>query len=234
MRLWIISAMLFCALTIDAQGDTATLAYDGEVQQRIEDYERRLKRYHNFFHSLVPDFLRVQFAGSTGLINVGSGWAYGSRNQHETDVMVGYVPKYDKDTHLLTLTLRQTFVPWTRRLSAGTVPDGTTVGHPSLTFQPLSCGIFVNSVLDSDYWTREPDRYPGTDYYSFSSKLRLHIFIGQRYTYHIPRSRRFLCRQVSIVWELSTCDLYLISKIVNKSLHMHDILSLSLGLKYDF
>lgn len=226
MRLLIINALLLCFLSIGAQSDTLSSvphADEAKVQRQIEDYERRLERYHSFFHSLVPDFLRLQFAGSTGLINVGSGWGYGRHNKHETDVMVGYVPKYCKDTYLLTLTLRQTFVPWTRKLY-----------REALTFQPLSCGMFINSVLDGEYWTREPDRYPGTDYYSFSSKLRLHIFVGQRYTYHIPKSRRFLCKQVSIVWELSTCDLYLISKIVNRSLHMHDILSLSLGLKYDF
>lgn len=38
-------------------------------------------------------------------------------------------------------------------------------------------------------------------------------------------------RHVSLFYELSTCELYLISKVTNKSLSMRDILRLSFGVK---
>lgn len=230
MRLWIIS-LLFCfSMTAVAQTDSLATKNDSllssheqEMLQKIERYEKRLQRYEGFFHSLTPDFIRVQYAGSIGLVNVGSGWAYGKHQQHETDVMLGFVPKYDKESPFFTFTLRQTYVPWTKPL-----------GGELFSVQPLSCGIFLNSVLDSEYWTREPDRYPNASYYRFSSKVRVHLFVGQRYTLNIPEHKRYLSQKVSAVWELSTCDLYLVSKAINKTLPFWQTLSLSFGLKYDF
>lgn len=231
IRLWIISILFSFVTNVAAQSDSLTMKSDTtvvsqheiELMEKIDRYEHRLERYQKFFRSLTPDFIRVQYAGSTGLLNVGFGWEYGKRNQHETDIMLGYVPKYDKESHFFTFTLRQTYVPWTRPLY-----------RDQFTFQPLSCGIFLNSVLDSGYWTREPDRYPDANYYRFSSKIRAHIFIGQRYTMHIPKHKRYLASRVSAIWELSTCDLYIVSKAINKTLPLVDILSLSLGLKYEF
>lgn len=231
MRLWIISFLLAFGINVMAQSDSLTINGDSlavskrekELLQKIERYEHRLERYQNFFSSLTPDFIRVQYAGSTGLLNVGCGWEYGKRSQHETDIMLGYVPRYDKDSPFFTFTLRQTYVPWTKPLYADLI-----------TFQPLSCGVFFNSVLDSEYWTREPDRYPDASYYRFSSKIRAHLFVGQRYTLHIPKHKRYLSSKVSAVWELSTCDLYVVSKAINKTLPFWDTLSLSFGLKYEF
>lgn len=231
MRLLIISILFSISASGAAHTDSLIVRSDTtvvskrekELLEKIDRYEHRLERYQRFFHSLTPDFVRFQYAGSVGLLNVGCGWEYGKRDQHETDIMLGYVPEYDKDSHFFTFTLRQTYVPWTKPLYPGVI-----------TFQPLSCGVFLNSVLDSDYWTREPERYPDASYYRFSSKIRVHVFIGQRYTLHIPKHKRILSSKVSAVWELSTCDLYVVSKAVNKTLPFWKTLSLSLGLKYDF
>lgn len=230
VRLWIISLFAFMAMSASAQIDSTASELDSvvspheaELMRKIEKYEQRLERYQSFFQSLAPDFIRLQFAGSVGLLNAGCGWEYGKRQQHETDIMFGYVPKYDKVSRFFTFTIRQTYVPWS-------VP----LYKDKITLQPLSCGAFINSVLDSEYWTREPDRYPNANYYRFSSKIRAHIFIGQRYCWNIPRYKRYLSRQISAVWELSTCDLYIVSKVPNKALPIHEILSLSFGLKYDF
>ena len=193
------------------------------LNRRLNAHERKLTRYHRFWNSLIPDFARVQYAGSVGLINAGAGWAYGSHDQWETDFMIGYVPEYDAGYPFATLTLRETFVPWTKNLY-----------RQRYSFQPLSCGIFINTVLDSDYWVNEPGKYPGSSYYRFASKIRFHVFVGQRYTYIVPEARRTLGNKVSFVWELSTCDLYVVSKFINHTLPLIDILSLSFGLKLEF
>lgn len=230
MRLWIISFCILVAARVMAMDETLTVemdsvsnAYEAEMQRKIDRYEQRIEKYNNFFNSLVPDFVRFQFAGSVGLVNAGCGWEHGKQKKFETDIMLGFVPKYEKDAAFVTFTARETYVPWTKPLYG-----------EKFTFQPLACGVFVNSVLNSEYWTREPDRYPNGNYYRFSSKLRIHVFVGQRYTLNIPREKRFMSRSISGMWELSTCDLYLVSKAVNKTLPWYEILSLSLGVKFCF
>lgn len=199
-----------------------------KLNRKIAQYEKRIERRHKVWMSLLPSFYRFQYAGSIGLLNLGVGWEYGKHRQWETDIMFGFVPKYEKKQAFATFTLRQTYVPWTKGLYRSHERGGSKFCY---TWQPLSCGLFMNSVLRGDYWTNEPERYPDRDYYRFSSKIRFHLFLGQRYTVHIPRNKRYLSKQVSFVWELSTCDLYVVSKFVNHSIPLKDILSLSLGLK---
>lgn len=207
------------------QEDSLTIA---ALNEKIARYEARLARRNRVWMSLRSNFYRFQYAGSIGLLNLGAGWHYGKRHQWETDFMFGYVPCYDKDEAFATFTLRESFIPWRCHLYSFKSEKAKEV---QLSCQPLSCGIFFNSVLRGDYWTREPERYPDRNYYRFSSKIRLHLFIGQRYTIHIPKNRRYLIKDLSAVWELSSCDLYLISKFVNSSLPAKDIFSLSFGIK---
>lgn len=231
IKLLIISFFITFSASVMAQADSVTLKSDSTAVnirekkqlEKIDKYEHRLEMYQRFFYSLTPDFVRVQYAGSTGLLNIGCGWEYGKHQQNETDIMFGYVPKYKKDSPFFTFTIRQSYIPWTMPL-----------GDERFSMQPLSCGIFLNSVLDSEYWTREPERYPNRSYYRFPSKIRLHMFVGQRYTLHIPKHKRFISNKISAIWELSSCDLYIISKAINKTLPLWDTLSLSLGLKFEF
>lgn len=248
MRQLLFSLLLLLPCTVSAQTATPDLSHDS-LAARLATLERehatleneyaalesehaRLQRRARLWDAITPDHMRLQFCGNVGLVNLGVGWAYGKRDQWETDLMVGYVPKYTKDEALATLTLRQSFVPWTKGLY-----HGRTILHDRpvrFTLQPLSCGLMANAVLDGDYWVKEPVRYPDRDYYRFSTKVRFHIFVGQRYTMHFPNAERLFFKNASFVWEVSSCDLYLVSKIPNSWLSVTDILSLSLGLKMDF
>lgn len=223
-----------CATVTDSIA-ADTLLYNIKVQdtiaklnRRLAQYEKRIERRHKLWMSLLPSFYRFQYAGSIGMLNLGVGWEYGKHRQWETDFMFGYVPKYDKAQALATFTLRQTYVPWTKGLYRSRNHGSDKMWF---TWQPLSCGLYLNSVLHGDYWTKEPERYPDRDYYRFSTKIRFHIFLGQRYTLHIPRNKRYLAKSISFIWELSTCDLYVASKWNNASIPLKDILSLSFGLK---
>ena len=152
MRRFVISMLL--ALTASVAGarqvaDTLSMDTLPPLTKRQEAYIRRLERYHKFWRSLTPDFLRLQYAGSIGLINMGWGWAYARERRFETDIMLGFVPSYDKEDPFFTFTLRQSYMPW--RLPIGTKGFGC---------QPLSCGFFFNSVLRSDYWTENLSDIP--------------------------------------------------------------------------
>ena len=99
--------------------------------------------------------------------------------------------------------------------------------------EPLTCGLYMNTVFGDQFWVNEPDRYP-KGYYGFSNKVRFHVFMGQRLTYDIDPQRRFLAKSVTFFYEISTCDLYLISAVQNSYLRPRDYLSLSFGLKFQW
>ena len=65
----------------------------------------------------------------------------------------------------------------------------------------------------------------------FSTKIHTFLFIGQRLTLYTNRCTRSLLKGVTAYYELSTCDLYLISAVTNKSLDGWDIVGLSFGVK---
>lgn len=64
-------------------------------------------------------------------------------------------------------------------------------------------------------------------------QLRSNIFFGQRLRYNIPNSKRIMHQAISLYYEISTCDIYLISKITNKSYPWSKTLSLAIGIKWD-
>lgn len=182
-------------------------------------YDRRVHRYRRHWSSLIPTHLKMQFAGGMGLLSVGTGWDYGKRNQWETDLLLGILPKYSSDATKVTFTLKQNYIPWSLQIK-----------ESRFSAEPLTCGIYLNTVFGEDFWVREPERYP-KGYYTFSSKVRIHAFLGQRLTYDIDPQRRFAAKEITFFYEISTCDLYLISAITNRYLKPKDYLSLSFGVK---
>lgn len=182
-------------------------------------YDRRVHRYRRHWAALIPTHTKMQFAGNMGLLSFGFGWDYGKRNQWETDLLFGFVPKYDSDKAKATFTLKQNYIPWSLQIK-----------QSRFSAEPLSCGIYFNTVFGNEFWVSEPERYP-KGYYGFSSKIRIHAFLGQRLTYDIDPKRRFFAKAVTLFYELSTCDLYLISAATNRYLRPHDYLSLSFGVK---
>ena len=202
--------------TVWMQRPTMDSIYTSEANTR---YDRRIHRYRKRWYSLVPTYSKLQFAGNMGLLSVGFGWDYGKHNQWETDLLFGYLPKYDSDRVKVTMTLKQNYIPW-----------NITLGEGPFSFEPLTCGLYFNTVFGDEFWVSEPDRYP-SGYYGFSSKVRTHIFLGQRVTFDIPRKKRFMAKSITLFYELSSCDLYIVSAFTNSYLRMHDYLSLSFGLK---
>lgn len=194
--------------------DSAYISED----RRPNRYDRRVHRYRKHWESLIPTHTKLQFAGNMGLISLGTGWDYGKRNQWETDIFFGILPKYQSDRTKITMTLKQNYLPW----SIGLGKD--------FSVEPLACGMYFNTVFGEDFWTNEPDRYP-KGYYGFSSRVRIHVFLGQRLTYDIPPRLRLGARAVTFFYEISTCDLYVVSAFTNKYLKPRDYLSLSFGLK---
>lgn len=212
-------AMTLSAVSVcGAQDAPDSLAYRKKIEAELK-YEHRMDRRADFWSKLVPDMWAVQFAGGLGMISAGLGWDYGKNKQWETQIMLGFLPKRYNYHSYWTFTLREFFVPWRLKI------------NDSWSVRPLTVALSVNSILHGDFWMSEPDRYP-KGYYGFSSRMRFHLALGQRFTFSIPKYKRFLSKEVSLYYEVSTCELYVRQKILSGSIPLKDILMLGVGVIY--
>lgn len=189
--------------------------------KKAEAYEQRVNKYELAWKRLIPRYGKAQFAGMMGLVSIGTGWDYGRNKQWETDLLLGFLPKYSSRHFKITMTLKQNFIPWNCELS------------DRCSLDPLVCGLYINTIFNEDFWTDQPSKYP-SNYYPISTKLRFNIFIGQRISFKIPHERRFFAKSVSFFYELGTSDIHVLNKVGNKHLGVTDILSLSFGVKFQW
>lgn len=190
--------------------------------QDNDKYQKRVEYYKSKWQTLIPTHVKLQYAGSMGFLSFGTGWDYGKRDQWETDLILGYVPPASGDKAKVAFTIKQNYIPWQLPLNNG-----------NFSFEPLTTGLYVNTISGKDFWATEPDRYP-SGYYNLSTKIRFHIFLGERLSYQVPANKRWHFKEVTFFYEVSTCDLYLISAIQNSYLKPNDYLKLSLGVKFQF
>lgn len=192
-----------------------------EKSQPVENakQQKRKDRYIRHWASLIPNKFSLQYAGDIGFLSLGLGWDYGRHNQWETHIFMGYVPENHTQDGFWSFTLKEVYIPWRIKF------------HEKFCLEPFYCTLFMNSVLNSDFWTKEPDRYP-KGYYGFSSKIRFHLGFGQRITVNIPTARRFFADRFSLYYGVSTCDLYVRQKFLNSNVPLKDIICLTVGVQY--
>lgn len=236
MRLCIINLLLlFSLLSANAVMPTDTLSvedslkyfyYDSLAERGVylrksksTEYDRRVDKYRKHWAALIPTQLVVQNAGNMGFMSVGIGWDYGKHSQWETNLLFGYLPEYKSNRGKLTMTLKQNYIPWSIYLK-----DGWSV-------EPLSCGLYLNTVFGSEFWDRQPARYPDKYYEFLSTKMRANVFVGQRLTKIVPHNKRKMIKSITAFYEVSTCDLYVRSMIIDNYPSLWDILGLSIGIK---
>lgn len=196
--------LLFCLLS-----NTSVKA------QEENSYGRKTEKYTNVWMKLIPKYGKVQFAGSVGVLSFGGGWNYG-KDKWETDFLFGFVSSKEHEP-MATFTLKQNFIPWRYPI------------NDKITFEPLTCGIYFNTLLNGDFWTKQPAKYP-SDYYFFPTKIRTLAFIGERITFKVDN--KFIHNKyLTLFYELSTCDLYFLCALDNRTLKPKDYISLSFGIK---
>lgn len=170
---------------------------------------------------LIPSYAKIQYGGGMGLLSFGTGWAYGKHNQGETDMFFGFIPKYSTYKAKATFTLKQNYIPWSIQLAE------------RFSVEPFSVGAYLNVLFDNEFWLRQPLKYEA-GYYRLPSKMRFHLFCGQRITFNAGKGQNVSSNAISLFYELSTCDILLISRLGNSYLRPKDYLRLSFGLKYQF
>lgn len=216
MRLSVVLFSLCLALLPSRAGAQETGAQADLARTR---YEKMMTRRMEMWQRLIPDHYKMQFAGSIGMVSLGTGWTYGKKKQWETDLMFGFLPKFESERHKLVFTVKQSYVPWRLR-----------VKESAWVVQPLSCSMFLSSVLNEKFWTREPDRYP-KGYYGFSTRIRANLSLGQRIMYDIPDVSDWWVQDISLYYELGACDTDLCTFFGDRSIKFRQILSLAVGIK---
>ena len=91
-----------CILTLSTQN---TFAEDSK--EAVNKYDNRVHKYKQRWEKLIPTQTKIQYAGGMGLLSAGIGWDYGKHSQWESDVFLGFIPKYDSKRAQTTITLKQ-------------------------------------------------------------------------------------------------------------------------------
>jgi len=204
-------------------GDSISVTADDSLHrfaERESSYERRANKAKKRWAALIPRQFVVQNAGNMGMLSAGTGWDYGKRKQWETHLLIGFIPKHQSSRVKVTMTLKENFMPWNIDLKRG------------WSVNPLYASLYLNTVYGDEFWKSQPHRYPDKYYEFMSTKFRLNIALGQRFTFQIPHGMRRKSKSISLFYEISSCDLYIRSKFLDNSIPLKDIVGLSVGLKF--
>lgn len=166
--------------------------------------------------ALLPDQVRLQFAGGQGLLSVGPGWdLWSGRLQAET--LYGYAPAAVAGRALHAVSLKATASP-------------VSLGRGrALAVDPLLFGVSANVALGDAYMLILPERF--RDYY-WPSALRFWIYGGMRADFAL--AGRGPVRALSAVAEAGAQDAYWQAWAANDAVGLGDILSLALAVQVHF
>ena len=166
--------------------------------------------------SLIPDYMKVQYAGNIGFFSLGTGYSF-LKDKINMDVFYGFVPARigGKDIHMITQ--KNTLSPISIKLG------------DSYTFFPLSAGILINFALGDNYVLKWPSHYP-QGYYR-PTACYTGEFLGMR----LKKKKDYgLAKEWEIYIEVGTLTPYLHACIENDYIKIKDILNLAIGSSFHF
>lgn len=161
--------------------------------------------------ALIPDFVRMQYAGQAGLMSAGPGYSWWHR-QVELSASYGYVPVWVADRRVHVFSERNSF-------SFGSL---NLPRHFAL--EPALAGVAANVTLGNQYQLFLPKAQ--RDYY-WPDALYFWFFTGAKLDY-LPRHATGF-RGIGTQVEVGTINQYLKSYRENRDVDLGDILSLSLS-----
>jgi hypothetical protein len=166
---------------------------------------------------IKPDHLKIQYAGGTGFLTIGAGYA--NRNKKlEVDLYYGYLPESTGGVSIHSLSGKFIWLPI------------SPIRGKKLRLEPLTTGLVVNYSFGKQYFGFDPPNYPYR-YYSFPTAIHSAILIGSRFGFESPPS---FMNRLLFYYELLSFDRDIISFLSNpKSLDLPDVITLSLGMRID-
>jgi hypothetical protein len=174
--------------------------------------------YAQFAKKLIPDFVNIQYAGSTGWASVGMG--YEMFNQRlRAGLQYGFVPP-EKGGELHMVSASVFYRPASIRIGK------------QWHLNPLDLGVKGSYQFGKNYFFELPSRYP-PNYYWWKPALRLHLATETSVRFDLPHNTAV--RSVSAYMELNTNDLYLVSYVLNNnSLGLGNIVKAGVGIRVNF
>lgn len=178
----------------------------------------------NFLKKITPAYTKAQYAGGMGMFSLGLGWEY-AKKRLESDLIVGMAPSsysfsgYDAKL-LYVLTMKQNYYPWRLRFKN------------QVLFEPLTISAYATILMnkDEELWMFPPSSRYGNGYYWHSSRVRFHLSVGERISFHLKKSKT--AKVVSLFYEIGTCDLYLVDAINGNEYTFYDLLMASVGIRF--
>lgn len=157
---------------------------------------------------IVPDYVKLQFAGTIGFLAVGAG--YENRNQRlQADFYYGYLPESIGGDEIHSVTGKLTWI-------------AIVSGMAEYRLQLLSTGLLVNYAFGKQFFVSSAPGY-SFRYYGFPTALDIGIFVGGG----VEKGRW------GLYYEAITTGKKLASFIPNReSLKLGDILNLGFGMRY--
>ena len=200
-----------------------------ETVPALSRYDLRVEKRRQQWASLIPTQFVIQNAGNIGLLSAGIGWDY-AHHHLETQLLFGFIPKHQSTRAKATMTVKENYIPWSIALTGPQTSSGKMMKQ-GWSFNPLTVSLYVNTVFGHEFWRGQPRRYPSRYYEFMSTEYRVNLALGQRFTWQIPEQRRKRASSVSLFYEVSTCDIYIGSKIIDHGIPFKDLFGLSLGVK---
>jgi len=159
----------------------------------------------------LPQYIKLQFAGNVGVLSI-AGSRFSENKRWESHLSYGYVPKGVAGVDIHTLTLKEVYYPWSRRL------------NDNYRLYPGYVGLGLDYTLGAQYNTLFDKKYPKT-YYQFLP-LQIAPLLGIR----LDHGKKTTSSGVYL--EVATTHMYLIHYINNPDfLSATDIFNVALGIR---
>lgn len=212
----LLAALVACPLAAVAQAPLAASATPDTIAARRTGLGQSAGERGPWYR---PRHAVLQTGGGIGMVAAGVGYGFW-KDRSEVDILVGYVPEKYAGSHLTIFTAKYMYSPWVLPLGERWQLRPLTVGA----YASYSHGV-INDGTSGQY---------EKGYYWFSRDSRVGPLLGSRISFRrqTPTGQP---RNASLYYELGSNDLYILSYALNReALSPTDILTLSLGLKFDF
>lgn len=168
----------------------------------------------NNYKVLLPDYMKLQYAGGIGFISVGVGYTF-FKNRLDVTMFYGYVPKSFsiEDLHSISLQLTAKFLRYK-------VNDNIEI-------LPLNIGWYAHHTFGSEFWITLPDKYT-KGYYWWSPGRNAGIFVGGEVKTKLFASKSPASGTAFYI-RIGSRGLYIASKAGNSSIPLTDIIELGFG-----
>jgi hypothetical protein len=168
--------------------------------------------------ALLPDHVKLQFAGSTGFLTAAVGYT-NKKHSLEGDFQYGYLPESIGGVTIHTASSKLTWLPFQK------------IGGRKLQVRPLSAGVLVAYTFGKQYFLFSPKNYDYT-YYDFPTALHFGLFIGGQVFLPSGNSRT---RGIGFYYEAGTHDKAMMNYFSNtRALSVGDVMHLAIGVKKSF